>query len=316
MNKKHDSDVGPSILVSIGGGEDAFLGLRYAARIQDHGCANIDLLYVRPLDQGMRSGGLEVRVARENILDWGLDLPGLRQLKKGRDILVELGELSRDAPVTLRHASTSGDPLGDYTLEYTTECGSRISLCLRASENLLAAILAECRRRNYDLVIVGVSGAPRGPFKRLLEGMPLSERIAREACRSVLVARHLEGGYSHLVCTDGSSHAQAAVAQAARLSSHCRCPITIIAVAPTQADLDLARSWAEEAGRIVLEQSAVLADKVVLHGDPAEEIVREGRNHSVIMIAEPSRKGLRRRFGSEICYTVLRKAETSVMIIR
>ena len=74
------------ILVSIDGSEESYQSLRYAAKMGKGVDADIVLLYVRPIDQGLRSGGLQVRVARENMLDWGLELPGIKYLKKGYDI--------------------------------------------------------------------------------------------------------------------------------------------------------------------------------------------------------------------------------------
>ena len=82
------------ILICIGGGPEALNGLRFAAQQSRKACASIALLYVRPLDSGLKSGGMEVRVARENLLDWGLELPGRAHLNKARNILVELGEIN------------------------------------------------------------------------------------------------------------------------------------------------------------------------------------------------------------------------------
>ena len=36
----------------------------------------------RPIDQGLQSGGLQVRLARQNMLDAGFELPGVRHLKQ------------------------------------------------------------------------------------------------------------------------------------------------------------------------------------------------------------------------------------------
>ena len=70
------------ILVCIDGTDASYDGIRFAAKIGYRSECDIILLYVRPIDQGLRSGGLQVRVARENMLDWGLELPGIRNLKK------------------------------------------------------------------------------------------------------------------------------------------------------------------------------------------------------------------------------------------
>ncbi len=62
------------ILVCVDGTDESYVGLRYAAEIGRSEDCDIILAYVRPTDQGLRSGGLQLRVARENMLDWGLEL--------------------------------------------------------------------------------------------------------------------------------------------------------------------------------------------------------------------------------------------------
>ena len=54
------------ILSCIDGSEESYRGLHYAARLGGGVDADIVLLYVRALDQDMRSGGLQARVFREN----------------------------------------------------------------------------------------------------------------------------------------------------------------------------------------------------------------------------------------------------------
>ena len=81
-------------LVCIDGTDDSYRGAHYAAEYgPEH---DICLCYVRPMDRGLRSGGLNVRIARENMMTWGLELPGIKYLKKGRDILIELGAMGPD----------------------------------------------------------------------------------------------------------------------------------------------------------------------------------------------------------------------------
>ena len=85
-----------SILVCIDGSDECYQSLRYAAKMGGGVDADIVLLYVRPTDQGLRSGGLEVRVARENMLKWGIELPGIQYLKKGLDMLKDMEVMSGD----------------------------------------------------------------------------------------------------------------------------------------------------------------------------------------------------------------------------
>ena len=78
-----DQDRRFNILVCIDGSESSYLGLRYALKFSlDHLDTDISLLYVRPMDRASGSGGLNMELARENLLDWDLELPGLKSLKK------------------------------------------------------------------------------------------------------------------------------------------------------------------------------------------------------------------------------------------
>ena len=83
------------VLVCIDGSDEGYRALTFAARLGASPDVDIVLLYVRPIDQGLRTGGLQVRIARENMLNWGLELPGIQYLKKGRDMLVNADELSK-----------------------------------------------------------------------------------------------------------------------------------------------------------------------------------------------------------------------------
>ena len=75
------------ILACIDGSEESYDTVRYAVRLGKRPEVDIILLYVRQIDQGLRSGGLQVRVARENMLDWGLELPGITYLTRGLEVL-------------------------------------------------------------------------------------------------------------------------------------------------------------------------------------------------------------------------------------
>ena len=106
------------MLVCIDGSDEAYRALNYAARLGEASDVDIVLLYIRPIDQGLRSGGLQVRVARENMLDWGLELPGIQYLKKGRDMLIATDELVDQWEQEMAHTDVAGDPLGDNKIVY------------------------------------------------------------------------------------------------------------------------------------------------------------------------------------------------------
>ena len=75
------------ILACVDGSDASYEAVRMAARLGGRQEVDIIILYVRAIDQGLRSGGLQVRVARENMLEWGLDLPGIKYLNHAIKIL-------------------------------------------------------------------------------------------------------------------------------------------------------------------------------------------------------------------------------------
>ena len=150
------------ILVCVDGSDESYRGLQYAARLGAAPDADIVLLYVRPIDQGMRTGGLQVRVARENMLNWGLELPGIQYLKKGRDMLVGTEELVSQWEIHSAHTDVAGDPLGDNKIEYTNNQGKSIVLKLKTASSVAVGILDQYELVPYNLIILGSSGRAGG----------------------------------------------------------------------------------------------------------------------------------------------------------
>ena len=62
------------VLVCLDGSVESLEGVRLASKIKPSHDCDIILLYVRSIDQGLRSGGLQIRLARENMLEWGIEL--------------------------------------------------------------------------------------------------------------------------------------------------------------------------------------------------------------------------------------------------
>jgi nucleotide-binding universal stress UspA family protein len=166
------------ICVCIDGSDECYQSLRYAARL---GGADIILLYVRPVDQGLRSGGLQVRVARENMLKWGLELPGLQYLKKGRDMLKDLDIMSGDDWIEEHaHTDVDGDPLGDNKINYVNSQGKMVVLKLKVATDIATGILEQWELGEYDLIILGASGRWSGMARTLWDpGAPDLHRRVR-----------------------------------------------------------------------------------------------------------------------------------------
>lgn len=304
------------LLVCIDGSDESYRGLRYAARLGSGVDADIELLYVRPVDQGMRSGGLQARVVRENLLDWGLDLPGIKYLKKGQEILAELGIMSKGWAEHPIHVDRYGDPLGDNSIEYVSESGKKIELKLKVSPGIVGGILEECESSECDLLILGASERWRQGRRLTFWDPAVAQKVVARAPCSVIVARELEQGHGHLICTNGSENGIAMALKDANLASRCNCPITLISVVEeadreAEAADNLARTKAaiEDAG-------AEVAGSLLRIGDPVEEIIAAGADYSVIVIGRSSKRPKWWLFETDIAFKVLEGAGNSVMIVR
>jgi len=220
------------ILVCIDGSDECYQSLRYAVRLGGGVDADIVLLYVRPVDQGLRSGGLQVRVARENMLKLGLELPGIQYLKKGRDMLKELGIMAgEDWTEEYFHTDVDNDPLGDNKIAHANSQSKMVVLKLKVAPGIATGILEQWELGPYDLIILGASGRWKG-MGRSFWDPAVAEKVDVHAPCSVLVARDLEEGHGHLICTDGSEISQQMVEKDAVLANRChQCDVSLMSVA-------------------------------------------------------------------------------------
>ena len=191
-----------SILVCIDGTDASYRALRHAVRIGSGTDADLTLLYVRPIDQGLRTGGMQISVVRENLLDWGLELPGAAALRRGRELLVELGWLNKDWQTEFAHVDVQGDPLGDNAIVYSSPKGRSIVLRLLIAPSVASGILDEAKLGEFDLLIVGMPEGEKGSGPGFVS-RKIAKRVAREHTGAVLVTRNREESDGHLVCIAG-----------------------------------------------------------------------------------------------------------------
>jgi len=305
-----------SILVCVDGSDDSLQALKYAVRVGVGSDADLTLLYVRPVDQGLRTGGLQLSVARENLLEWGLELPGMKVLKNSRDTLIELGWLGEDWQEEFKHTDVSGDPLGDNMIVYKSDDGRSITLKLMVSPSVAHGILDESDYGQYDLTVLAKPANPDDLLPGDIDAK-IAETVAIEHPGTVLVAKSIEENHGHLVCVSNTDVSIDAARRDAEIASRCACPVFLFAVAADESekeDAELAISRAEAAIKDV--GINVSGTKMVI-GDPVETIIEEGRNYSVIvMSASRQSRGWRRFFTTSVAYKVLERAHNSVMIAR
>ena len=303
------------ILVCIDGSDESYACLEYAVRLGGGVDADIILLYVRPIDQGLRSGGLQVRVVRENMLKWGLELPGIQYLKKGRDMLFERGVMGEDWVETATHTDLEGDPLGDNKIEYRNDQGKSIVLKLKTASGIASGILDQYELGPYNLIIIGATGGRRGVAKALWDPA-VADRVAVHAPCSVMTVRQLKMGRGHLICTDGSEMSMEMVRKDAYLASRCDCPISLLSVSLDVEGEPEAQRNVAKAKEMLDSMGIDVVETFTRVGDPVEEICAMGANYSVVVMSDTGRSGLQRFFMGSVAFKVLETAQNSVMIVR
>lgn len=303
------------ILVCIDGSDEGYEGLRVAAQIGQSDECDIVLTYVRPIDQGLRTGGLQVRVARENMLEWGLELPGIRHLKKGLEILVEEGHMAEQWDAIHAHSDIWGDPLGDNKIEYRHENGKGIVLKLKTAPDAASGILDQYELGPYNLMILGQPSRWQGEFNSFWNA-GVTQKVAMLSPCSVLVARERRNGKGHFICTDGSKQSLESVRRAAVLASHCNEPITLFSVALNNDGRSQAEGAVARAKAMLEEIGIAVVDTQVGVGRPVEQIIEAGDDHSLIVVSDSGKSRLKRFLVGSVAFGVMGNARSSVLNVR
>ena len=316
---ERDTPVAPKrfrILCCVDGSDESFKALHYAVRIGSGNDADLTLLYIRPTDQGMRSGGLDISIARENMLDWGLELPGTKVLKQARDMLVELGWLDENWEHEFTNISVVGDPLGDNVTTYHSEEGRSITLKMLTAPTIVEGILNEAEAGNYDLTIIAKSDEEDEAGQGFI-APEMADEVASRYSGTILVTRVLEESHGHLVCVSADPRSAEAARADAEIASRCACPVYLFSVAETEEDRAAAEFAIEVAKQAIATVGVEPSGEIVAIGNPLDEIVKEGRKYSVIVVSgSSSRTGWRRLLTQSFAMQVLTRAHNSVMIRR
>jgi len=299
------------ILLCIDGSEESKRGLKYAVKLGQGNDADITLLYVRPIDKSMRHN---LDLARQNLLDWGFELPGMRALKDARDQLIEMGFLGHDWHEQTPRKRVYGDPIGDSMKMYTNDDGKTIAIKIMVAPSTAAGILDECELNDYDLTILALTGEGAADVRGKIEWRT-TRIVATEHHGTVLLARGIAENRGHLICVSDDKSIEAA-RQDAILASRCQCPVYLLSVAETEEQLPEAVAAIAKARAVIEAADVKVVNTWTDVGNPAEMIIERGKDFSVIVMADSSVKGFRRFFQSSVAYDVLQHAYNSVMIIR
>jgi nucleotide-binding universal stress UspA family protein len=303
------------ILVCVDGSEESYVGLRFAAEIGQSDECDIILAYVRPADQGLRTGGLQLRVARENMLDWGLELPSVKYLKQGFELLMEVGHLEEEWDAVHTHTDVWGDPLGDNKIEYRHENGKSIVLKLKTAPDVVSGILDQYELGPYNLMTLGEPSRWQGEIRSFWDA-GVAQKVAMLSPCSVLVAREGAQRSGYLICTDGSEQSLDAARRAAVLARYCDSPITLFSVTPDHEGQPRAEEVVARAKAMLEESGIPIAGTAVGVGDPVDQIVEAGAGHAVIVVSDSGKSRLKRFLVGSVAFGVMGRAKTSVLNVR
>ncbi|MBM3566648.1 MAG: universal stress protein, partial [Alphaproteobacteria bacterium] len=207
------------ILICVDGTDESYRALRYASRIGRGNDADLVVLNVRSPDEGLKINGLKERLSHEDMLHWGLEIPGIRHLRKARDLLLEVRAFDEQGwREEIGHVDVTGDELGDNKIVYTNNAGKKVILKMKVASDPVRGILDQWDIGHYDMIILGASRKERS-LAKLVWDPAVADRIAWRAPCSVLVASALEEGHGHLICTDGSDRAIGAARKDASVAS-------------------------------------------------------------------------------------------------
>jgi len=303
------------ILVCIDGSEESYEGLRFAAEIGRGDECDIILLFVRPFDQGLRTGGLQMNVARENMLEWGLELRSVQHLKKGLEVLIELGRMDEEWHFMASHSEVRGDPVGDHKVEYHHESGKTIILKLKTAPDAASGILDQYELGPYNLIILGAQHRWQGGFRSLWDA-GVTQKVAMLAPCSTLVTRKGQDDEKRLICIDGSAHSLDATRRAAVLAKHLATPISLLSVVRNDEDRSVVERQVADAKAALEDIGIDVADALVRSGDPVEQIIKIGADYKLIVVSDSGKSRIKRFLIGSVAFGVMGHARTSVLNVR
>lgn len=303
------------VLACIDGSEESFVTVRFAARFAPNAECDIIILYVRPIDQGLWSGGLQVRLARQNMMDAGFELPGVRDMKRALAILKEEGIDVENWSKEASHQDAWGDPAGDTKVEYKSPEGRSVVLKLKTAPDTANGILDQYELGPYNLMILGEPSGWRSEFGAWFGSGVVQEVVTHAPC-SVLVTRNSLDREGFFICTDGSSRSMQAVRRSAVLAHVVGAPITLFSVAPTEEARPAAEEAVANARALLKAMKITVADTRTAIGNTAEEIIETGSVYKVIVVTDEGRSRFQRMFKGSTARDVVRDARTSVLDVR
>ena len=303
------------ILACIDGSDESFISVRKAARFGCTGECDIIILYVRPIDQGLHSGGLQVRLARQNMMEAGFELPGVSHLRRALEILKTEGLDVSTWKKEAQHQDAWGDPAGDTKTEYIAPEGRSVVLKLKTAPDVAVGILDQYELGPYNLIIMGEPSRWRSEFKAFF-GSGVVQSIVTLAPCSVMVARKGNERMGFLIVTDGTFRSMQAVRRAGVQAHVMGRDISLLSVAENDAGKTKAQEAVINAKALLNAMGIAVRSTQVEIGDAVTRIVEVGNTYGTVVVSDEKRSRWQRVFKGSVATSVVQKSVTSVLDVR
>jgi len=258
-------------LLCVGGVEPSVETVRFGARIARAFEADLSVLYVQPrVPHAVRE---EMRLAREKLEEWEIELPGVKVLKAAQKILLQEGSV-RTGPsgeAVVRHAMKPG-VRGAYELHIYGIHGENLRFRLREGD-IVSEINKEVESDQLDLVIFGAS-----------QQRHILQKLVHFIDCSILVAKNPKDvKYTFLICTDNSRTSRRAELFGAKLARFVNSPVQLLSVAKFKTREHMAMECAERASNS-LTKAGVAHSTIVRIGNVVDENAALAREDTLVVM--------------------------------
>jgi nucleotide-binding universal stress UspA family protein len=187
---------------------------------------------------------------------------------------------------------------------------------LREALDPAGAIVAEATEKKTDMIVVGRRGR-RGLLKALM-GEVAAKVIAHAPCKVLVVPRAAKIEYRNLlVATDGSTHGNAAAAEALAIAKRCGSNVIALAAARDDGELEEARShvgWVVDRGR----KEGVSVEALTPIGRSYDAVVETagGRGVDLIVMGTYGKTGVKKLLLGSSTEKVIGRAGCAVLVVQ
>lgn len=290
-------------LMCVGGIEPSADTIRFGGLIARAFQADVSVLYVQPdVPQSVRE---EVRLAREKLSEWELELPGVRVLRGARDILVNEGfvEPTPAGDFPYRH-SLKADVRGAWEVHMYGSHGEHVRLRLREGD-IVSEVNKEVESGEYDVVTFGASQK-----RRILQRIVLFVD-----CSMLIVKNPQNQPYRILLCTENSESSRRAETFASQLAVALQWPVQLLSVARSRSREHIAMENAERASKL-LGRNGVSHSIAVRAGSFEESVMALATEDTLVVMGSSRKSALRTFFFGSKPMKVAGKVPCPILIVK